>query len=117
MEQAPRQVVALQQTRVVHRLDQRHNDRLPYLRRPQLEYVQDVDRELKHGYVVDVVAHVSPDAAQTGNTILESFLDRWGLSGSCGKAVVEGQRVEEHQTPDAQSGGAVLLLVGLGDDL
>ena len=83
--------------------------------RPIAEHLQDVRRQLKYRHVVDLVTDVTPGFSQAGKFLPQRFLNRGDIFVHHRKAVLEGQRIEKHQAPDSQGGGAVLLLVGAGD--
>ena len=94
-------------------IEDRHLD----IVRPVVEDIEDAGGQLEYRDVVDVFADVAPGMAQPGNPLSQRFADRQNVLVGGGETVLEGERVEKHQTADAQGGGTVLLLVGAGDDV
>ena len=88
-----------------------------YLWPPGTEHVEDVDRKLEDGNVVDVLADVPPCITETGEALAPRFGSRLHVFVDLSEPVLEGQGVEEHETADTEGGGAVFLLIGLGNDI
>ena len=113
VEQPPRQIVAFDVARLSHRRNQRIDDLgLP---RPRIaEDVEDVRGEIEDRNVVDPRADHPPNVPQPlgrGMSLRHGGHFRMHL----GEAVLEGQRIEQHQAGDPQRRGALLLLVRLRD--
>ena len=89
----------------------------PVVDRSVVEHVEDVDRQLEYGNVVDVVANIAPRAAESRQAATSRLADRGNLGTDCGKALLESQGVEQHQATDPQGRGSVLFLVGPGDEI
>ena len=100
---------------LLHRPQEGCDDRPLQLRSPDIEHIEDVDRKLEDGNVVDVFADIPPGVAETGETLVQRFRTRLHVLVDLCEPFLEGQGVEENETADAQSGGAVFLLIGLGN--
>ena len=115
VEEPARQVVPLEVASLLHRPQEGCDDRPLQLRSPDIEHIEDVDRKLEDGNVVDVFANIPPGVAETGETLVQRFRTRLHVLVDLCEPFLEGQGVEENETADAQSGGAVFLLIGLGN--
>ena len=109
--------MTLQPAGVLHGLQQGRDNRSLHFVRPIDEHVKDVGGQLEDGHVVDVVADRAPSVAETGGTPSQGFVDSRNIFIRGSETVLECESVEEHQAADAESGGAVFLLVGAGNDV
>ena len=109
--------MALQPPGVLHRPHQWIYDGRVRVFWPIAENIENARRQLKDRNVVDLIAYLEPSVAQSVNTAAPRLAYRRDFVIDGGKAVLEGERVEQHQAPDTQGRRTILFLVGLGDDV
>ena len=117
VEEASGEVVAFEVARLLHGRDERARDLRARLLRRVGEHVEDLGGQLEHGHVVDAFADVAPDIAQAGDALATGLADGGHVGAHDGEAVLEGEGVEEHEAADAEGGGAVLFVIGAGDEV
>ena len=88
-----------------------------YFGPPGTEHIEDVDRKLEDGNVVDVFADMLPSVAKTGQALPPRLRSRLHVLIDLSEPVLEGERVEEDKTTNAEGGGAFFLLIGLGNEV
>ena len=58
---------------------------------------------------------MAPGVAEAVDTLPQRLVDRRNILISGGEAVLKGQGIEQHQTPNPQGSGAISLLVSAGN--